>query len=606
MKLWFIIFAIIFNISCATHVPPPKPNDVSVTVFAAKQNTPVYKTSRAQTPVMTLPPMDELWTCSTCMTQKKIGRIQVYRYNPKELDKFEQYQLLGWIDRKDLFVDKNAAYNTPVFTSIEGAPVYKKFEGNDVEDYAPFMETFWTCGGCVTGAYEGRIRVYLYDGNEIDKSKQFGYVGWMNKQNLLLQRIPLKNEDKNDMTIVLSNDPTHHQEGKKLDKVPVRFTPSDNAKVQSELDIFEFYMVYAQTSNYLLIGKHRGITQPLGVRNVILGWVPKERTTYWQTRQAVQFIENDRDLRQPAKIYMTLEGLQEENEWDIVGIEDKDVSVGYNSLRFLVIDKGNQNEYYEVYYLSGGSVKDTFLFEEWLRLQIRDALEFEGVTDPEELDKRVQERWKPALENRYQIFRRGFIAAKQGEVSQLEEMVLVEKKHIVTMISNYGKILAAFDSAPDNRVKNCESTIRDILRETLPDITEEELRELIGEDGLDVESMNREMTGINFHGRNALLVLPCDQWTLLDPIEMESDANRMRLSQDRLVKILNNQESLWTGELAPHPKIPNRQIFQVREDYIEMEDPITEEYVEVDYRPKQFWWKRENVSYGWIPFAVFP
>ena len=92
----------------------------------------------------------------------------------------------------------------------------------------------------------------------------------------------------------------------------------------------------------------------------------------------------------------------------------------------------------------------------------------------------------------------------------------------------------------------------------------------------------------------------------MDPIQMESDANRIRLSQDKLFKILNNQESLWEGKDVPHPKYPKRTVFKVDEIFTKVKDQFSDKMLDVDFRPKKFWWTRGGATYAWIPFSVFP
>ncbi|MBF0349913.1 MAG: hypothetical protein HQM11_02725 [SAR324 cluster bacterium] len=604
---FWLMVSVLSLMSCSTTIRPKGPEEIALKVYTRIPDTPVYASLKNPRIKMGLPARKELLICATCLGDNPAGnRVKAFWFDEKEQNPADKHKFLGWVEQENLTTTPEKNYTHNAFALRGNMPVYANFEGPAIKQSLPFMYPLWTCQACASAQYDKpRVVVFRYDGNETEPVKQFIPVGWAERKDLLLRRSVIKNEAHKDLTVVLSNNPVHYDPNEKLDRVPVRFSPEVDARVEDELKIFDFYMVFAQTKDFYLIGRHRGIAQPLFARDNIIGWIPKRRAIVWETREAVQFIEDNRKEREPAKIYMTSQGLLEQNPWDVVAYEDVTVPVEHDSLRWLVIDKNEVDGYYEIYYLSGGQIKDTYLFEDWLRLLIRDNLEAQGLNDPIELAQMVSDRLLPMLDHRFELFRRGFVAAKQNNIPQVEEVVLVEREQIVNMISNYEKIMNVFSKASKNRVTECEDTLKSILRETLPDADDEAVEALMAE-GLDVESINREMTGINFRGANGLLVLSCDQWPLMDPVDLESDNNRIRLSQDKLVKILTNQESLRSGEMRPHPQYPQRELFQIVENTMELEDPITGDYVEVDYHPRQFWWKRDNVSYGWIPFHVFP
>ncbi|MBF0352202.1 MAG: hypothetical protein HQM11_14305 [SAR324 cluster bacterium] len=797
---------------------------------------------------------------------------------------------------------QNADYNTPVLVLQDNTPVYQESTGSKEEKKLPFMETLWTCRPCVTKEHKGRLQVYWYDGAEDDPGKQYKLMGWMEQEDLLLNRTALKDEETDIIKkVVLSNNPVQHQKDEKLDKIPIRFSPRENAKIEAELGIFDFYMVYAETKNFLLIGNSVGISKPLLAKDTILGWVPRARTTAWRTREAIQFDELNRDKRQPVKIYQTLDGLKDKNEKEVIGTEDFKYKTDFNSFRFPVISKSDKKNYYEVYYvgeihtedgdvvaagdydvasnalknvqeklkglqilivvdatksmefafppiaraiskftrnqrvaqydvkfslgvyrdiadgkgifelkrftdavtmeryidqiskdtsfarsspddksfleavyqgiersISQQQIKDQLLgvivigdhgshleevsvreknrnsheavaealkqyrslffpiqvathssvtdlstlpkvptlqtfydqmrdllkdnnqidrkvvfipkaegedptstayqkkledaikqymrealdaiiqlsavvtakqqgasdivakksvknkpdtgtddstlygvklseiLEKWLKQEIEDALKQKGITDPAQLNEMVEQQWKLVSKNRSQLFRKGYLENYQNNIPQMEEMVLVEKKNIVNLVSNFEKILNAYRSEPKKRTEACRQTVLGILGEAMPDASEQELRKLMEDEGLTMESINRKMTGINFKGNNSLLTRHCDEWSSMDPIQMESDANRIRLSQDRLFKVLNNQESLWQGTEEPHPVYSKRQIFKVNEIFVETTDQLTGKPIQVDFRPKKYWWQRGGATYAWIPFMSFP
>ncbi|MGK5093042.1 hypothetical protein WDW89_13625 [Deltaproteobacteria bacterium TL4] len=796
---------------------------------------------------------------------------------------------------------QSADYNTPVMTLKNRAPVYATAESTEVQSRLSFMETLWTCRPCVTAEHKGRIKTYYYDAAEENEANQYKVRGFLDKEELLLNRTALKEENTDILKkVVLSNNPAQHKKGEKLDKIPVRYAPDKDSKIEAELGIFDFYMVYAETDDFILIGNAVGISKPLLAKDTIIGWVPKERATAWKTREAVQFDENNRKDRKPAKIFQSLKGYQAADEAEVIGVEDYQHEFSHASFRFPVISKSEENNYYEVYYVGevhtgdgevvgaaqyevaaealksvksklnglqilivvdatksmefafapiataiskftrnqlvkqyevifslgvyrdvadgksvfelkrftdatqmenylntisanptfarshpddkgfleavyqgiersitqqiikdqllgvivigdhGGNdervvvravnrnthqsviqalkqsralffpiqvathpkttdlasmpkvptmqmyydqmreilkdnneldrkvvfvprdpgeenssekykkkleiaiknhmessldaivklgeavtakqqgqgsekatvdkdkaqagatptaygVKLSEILEKWLKQEIRAVLEKKAVAEsPAQLEEMVEQQWQLVSKNRSQLFRKGYLGIRQANIPQVDEMVLVEKKNIVNLVSNFEKILNAFNAEPKERAEACKQTVLGILGEALPNVSEEDLRKMMEEEGLDMESLNRKMTGINFKGNNTLLTRRCDEWSSLDPIQMESDANRIRLSQDKLFKLLNNQESLWTGTEEPHPQYKRRNTFMIKENFIKVKDQFSGEMMEVDFRPRQYWWQRGGATYAWIPFNVFP
>ncbi|MGK5093043.1 hypothetical protein WDW89_13630 [Deltaproteobacteria bacterium TL4] len=498
-----------------------------------------------------------------------------------------------------------ALYTTPVFTLQDRTPVYAFAEGQKIVKYLSFMETVWTCKKCISESHPGRLQTFWYDGDEVDSSQQFKLMGYLEKKDLLRTRTVLKDEDKHDIKVILSNDPVQHKKGDKLDKIPVRFNAYGKSKVEKELDVFDFYMVYARTGDFLLIGKDGGINNPLYPKETVIGWIPNFRATLWTTREALQFNEDNRKDRQKVSIYVSLRGLEESDPWEIIAEEDIRHNITPESFRFPVIHKNEDENYYEIYYYTGNTVSLTPLFGEGLRKEIEYDFTQQGIP-PDRLNAMVDEQMKLISENKTSLFRRGFVSINQNDRPQMDEMELVERKHIVMLLSNFQEILSAYDSGSKKRVEQCMQASIAILKNRFPEKSKEELKTMISEEQLVLEAINQKVIGLNFQGSNALLLLPCEQWGLMDPVELESDANRLRLSQDRLIKILNNQQSLNSGQEIPHAEYPHLNVFQIVKNYTEIQDPVSGQLVEVDYRPRKYWFKRGESFFAWIPLSVFP
>lgn len=181
-----------------------------------------------------------------------------------------------------------------VFSDRENNVTYKDPGSTVVKMRLAFFDEFYAVQEYETEAKEQYIRLVKdpnMDGLKLSPNARD--YGWIKKENMLLwEQCLVTKEGKINRKAMILNTIEHLKNlaSGEANLVEFRRGPSSDAEKTGETSrLFQFFFIYKTTSTFVLLGKEERVPADEASRKqIIVGWAPKERLTFWDHRIAVE------------------------------------------------------------------------------------------------------------------------------------------------------------------------------------------------------------------------------------------------------------------------------------------------------------------------------
>lgn len=162
----------------------------------------------------------------------------------------------------------------------------------EVEPARPirFMEAYPWAADYQDGA-EGYI--LLVKTNQAG-DKVLDWIGWVNKKYLVMQRRAQFNRYNRiyRKAMIINSVESQIKEKRFVDTIPVRLAPLDSGRPRATYRLFSLFYVFGQADGFVLLGSSPEFdpdSDPDAPFKTVLGWMPKERVSIWNTREAIEW-----------------------------------------------------------------------------------------------------------------------------------------------------------------------------------------------------------------------------------------------------------------------------------------------------------------------------